>query len=101
MIEKLIKDYHNKENPSVRVRIGRFAGIIGIIANVLLLSNFINKYVRNFALSVGITLFMSFVLSLFGFEIIVGYIYSLIGIIGLFMLIGVINIKKRRFKIFS
>lgn len=36
MIEKLIKDYHNKENPSVRVRIGRFAGIIGIIANVLL-----------------------------------------------------------------
>lgn len=36
MIEKLIKDYHNKENPSVRVRIGRFAGIIGIVANVLL-----------------------------------------------------------------
>ena len=36
MIEKLIKDYHNKENPQVRVRVGRFAGIVGIVANVLL-----------------------------------------------------------------
>lgn len=36
MIEKLIKDYHNKENPQVRVRIGRFAGIVGIVANAIL-----------------------------------------------------------------
>ena len=36
MIEKLIKDYHKKENPQVRVRIGRFAGIVGIIANAIL-----------------------------------------------------------------
>ena len=36
MIEKLIKDYHNGENPQVRVRVGRFSGIIGIIANVIL-----------------------------------------------------------------
>lgn len=36
MIEKLIKNYSNSENPEVRVRIGRFAGIVGIVANVLL-----------------------------------------------------------------
>ena len=36
MIEKLIKDYHQRENPQVRVRVGRFCGIVGIIANVLL-----------------------------------------------------------------
>ena len=36
MIEKLIKDYHSKDNPQTRVRVGRFAGIVGIVANVLL-----------------------------------------------------------------
>lgn len=36
MIEKLIKDYQNKENPLVRIRVGRFAGIVGIIANIIL-----------------------------------------------------------------
>ncbi len=36
MIEKLIKDYNNKENPSVRVRVGRFAGFVGIFANLVL-----------------------------------------------------------------
>lgn len=36
MIERLIKGYNSPEDPSVRVRVGRFAGFMGIISNVLL-----------------------------------------------------------------
>lgn len=36
MLNKLIKDYNNPENPDVRVRVGKFAGFTGIIANVVL-----------------------------------------------------------------
>ncbi|MBQ3040432.1 MAG: cation transporter [Clostridia bacterium] len=36
MIEKLIKDYAHPEKPEVRVRVGRFAGFVGIILNTLL-----------------------------------------------------------------
>ncbi|MBO5374076.1 MAG: cation transporter [Clostridia bacterium] len=36
MIEKLIKDYNHPEKPEVRVRVGRFAGFVGIFLNVIL-----------------------------------------------------------------
>ncbi len=36
MLKKLIKDYDHPERPEVRVRVGRFAGFVGIILNVLL-----------------------------------------------------------------
>ena len=36
MFSKFIKDYNQPQKPEVRVRVGRFAGIVGIIANVLL-----------------------------------------------------------------
>ena len=36
MLEKIIKGYNNKNDPSARVRIGRFAGFVGIIANAVL-----------------------------------------------------------------
>lgn len=38
MINKIIKDYNQPQKPEVRVRVGRFAGIVGIIANLLLFS---------------------------------------------------------------
>ena len=38
MFSKLIKDYNQPQKPEVRVRVGRFAGIVGIIANILLFS---------------------------------------------------------------
>ncbi|MBQ7353603.1 MAG: cation transporter [Clostridia bacterium] len=38
MISKIIKDYNQPQKPEVRVRVGRFAGIVGIIANILLFS---------------------------------------------------------------
>ena len=36
MIKTIIKDYKNPQNPEARVRIGRFAGFVGIFANILL-----------------------------------------------------------------
>lgn len=36
MFQKIIKDYNNPSDPKVRVRVGRFAGFMGIISNVLL-----------------------------------------------------------------
>ena len=36
MLNKIIKDYDKPELPQTRVRVGRFAGFIGIIANVIL-----------------------------------------------------------------
>ncbi len=36
MLEKIIKNYSEAQNPEVRVRVGRFAGFIGIFANVVL-----------------------------------------------------------------
>lgn len=73
-----------------------------LVANVLVLSNFVNKYVSNYYISIIITLILSFVLSAFGFEVIVGYIYSIIAFVGLFMIGGaMISSKKRRFQVSS
>ena len=36
MLEKIIKDYDKSEDSAVRVRIGRFAGFVGIAANIFL-----------------------------------------------------------------
>lgn len=36
IINKLIKDYNSPQKPEVRVRVGRFAGFVGIISNLLL-----------------------------------------------------------------
>lgn len=36
MLEKIIKDYEKSDDAQVRVRVGRFAGFVGILANVLL-----------------------------------------------------------------
>ncbi|MBR2024305.1 MAG: cation transporter [Clostridia bacterium] len=36
MLNKLIKDYDKPELPTTRIRVGRFAGFIGVIANIIL-----------------------------------------------------------------
>ena len=36
MLEKIIKNYSDAKNPQVRIRVGRFAGFVGIFANILL-----------------------------------------------------------------
>ena len=73
-----------------------------LVANILIFSNFLDRYIRKYPTSLAITLILSFMLSSFGFEIIVGYIYSVIGMVGIFMILGVLMPnKKRRFEISS
>ena len=36
MLEKIIKNYNEPQRPEVRVQVGRFAGVVGIVANALL-----------------------------------------------------------------
>ena len=36
MLERVIKNYNDREDPQVRIRVGRFAGFVGIFANVAL-----------------------------------------------------------------
>ncbi|MBO5312581.1 MAG: cation transporter [Clostridia bacterium] len=36
MLNKIIKGYDNPDEPSVRIRVGRFSGFVGILANIIL-----------------------------------------------------------------
>ena len=65
-----------------------------LISNVFLLSRFIFKYVSNRYLSTIIALILGLLISFFGFDNLVGYIYIFIGIVG--VLIVFISIKKNK-----
>jgi uncharacterized membrane protein YkvI len=67
-----------------------------IISNILIVSNFIKKYIRSMSGSIIITLIISFIMSFWGFEFIVGYIYSFIGVVGIILFWGVILRKKEK-----
>jgi len=77
------------------MQIGIFFGLFTtLIANILILCNFLNKYIKSRSFSLLITIFLSFLLSSFGFEIIVGYIYSIIGVVGIVLILSVVFNKK-------
>lgn len=63
-----------------------------LISNVFLLANYINKFVDSYRLSVAISLCLGLILSAFGFEMMVGYIYWFIGLTG--VLVTLITIFK-------
>ena len=65
-----------------------------IISCVFILSNFLNKFINNYKLTVGIILVTALITSIVGFEFMVSYIYSIIGVIGLIFMIFII--KKER-----
>lgn len=53
LLKRFVKDYKNTDNPSVREAYGSFAGIIGIIVNVILAGvKFIAAVISGFAISV-------------------------------------------------
>ena len=68
-----------------------------IISCVFLLSNFVNKYVGNYKLTVGMILLLALLCSNFGFDFMVNYIYSIIGIIGLFFVVCILHREKETF----
>ena len=68
-----------------------------LISNVFLLGNYVNSHVGNYKLSVAISIALSYILSLCGFDIIVGFVYSIIGVFGIALVISVC-IKEHRNK---
>ena len=59
-----------------------------LISNVFLLSKFIEKYTKNLTMSIILSLMIGWLISLFGFYNIVGFVYIFIAIIGFGMVIG-------------
>lgn len=69
------------------------------IANIFVLSNFINKYIVNKSLAIVVSLFLSIVISIFKFDVLVGYVYTIIGIIGIIIVLGSLcTIRKNKQK---
>lgn len=68
-----------------------------IISCVYLLSNFVNTIIGNYKLTVAIILMSALVCSFVGFEFIVSYIYSIIGMIGFLFMIFILKKEKETF----
>ena len=64
-----------------------------LISNTFLLSRFVNKYIRDKRLSIIFCLLMGLLISLCGFNNIVGFVYIFIGIVGVVIVVG--GAKKR------
>lgn len=65
-----------------------------LMSNVFVLDNYLVKYVKSNKFSIFLILCIALCISAMGFEFIVGYVYSIIGIVGLVFLCTVI--KKER-----
>ena len=68
-----------------------------LLSCVLLLCNSVDKYINNYKLTLFIVLFSSACCSSFGFGFIVGYIYSIIGLIGFIMVIAIVKKERKTF----
>jgi uncharacterized membrane protein YkvI len=70
-----------------------------IISCVYILGNFLNKYIKNYRLTTILILLSALVCSKMGFEFMVSYIYSLIGVVGLVFVIFVLRKERETFVI--
>ena len=77
---------------AITIWIGLFTTIISC---VFVLSNFVNNYVKNYKLTLVMLLVLTLLFSTFGFDFIVGYIYWIIGFIGIFVVLRVLFAKKK------
>jgi len=66
-----------------------------LVSNVYIFAKFINKYLHNRFVSIIITICSGVAISFFGFANIVGYIYSIIGVVGLILIIQSFVVQKR------
>jgi uncharacterized membrane protein YkvI len=67
-----------------------------LISNVFLLSNFVNKYIKNKVFSVVVSIVLGVVISLLGFDNLVGNVYIFIAVVGLIVVIFALK-KNRNF----
>ena len=81
----------------ITVQIGIYLGLFTtLISNVFLLSGFISKYIKSKIRSVAISLGLGLLISLCGFDNIIGYIYVFIGITGVIVVVA--SLCKTRIK---
>lgn len=70
-----------------------------LVSCVFVLTNYINSFIKGYKRSTMLSLVIGLITSFFGFDIIVNYIYTFIGIIGL--IVVVVVIKKEGLRIFN
>lgn len=68
-----------------------------IISCVFVLGNFLNKIFKNYKLTVALILISALVFSYIGFNFIVNYIYSIIGVMGMIFLIFICKKERENF----
>lgn len=76
--------------------------LTSIFSNVFILDNYLAGVIRNRALRLIVIIIGAYIFSLIGFDIMIAYMYSIIGILGFILIVWVI-IKERgnRFSFFS
>jgi len=65
-----------------------------LISNVYIFAKMLNKKIKNFNCFIIISIFLSSVLSLLGFENFVAYVYTFVGIVGVIMSVVLFNKKN-------
>ena len=83
---------------AITIWIGLFTTIISC---VFVLGNFLNKYVKNYKLTIFFTLLATLACSNFGFAFLVGYVYWIIGFVGIILVAKVIIQEKKTQRKFS
>lgn len=83
----------------VCMQIAIFFGLFTtLISNALIFCNYLQSIVHSRRLSCFLTLCLGLLLSIFGFSVIVGYIYWIIGLIGGVLLVGILLKEKGKGK---
>ncbi len=78
---------------AITIWIGLFTTVI---STLFVLSNYVNKYVGNYSLTLIMLLALTCVASTFGFAFLVAYVYWIIGIVGVILVFKVICEKTRK-----
>lgn len=69
-----------------------------LVSCVFVFSNYVNGYLNNYKHSTMLSIFLGLIISFFGFDAIVSYVYVLIGLIGFYLVFSVIVKEKRNLK---
>lgn len=78
---------------AITIWIGLFTTVI---STMFVLSNYVNKYVGNYSLTLIMLLALTCIASTFGFAFLVAYVYWIIGIVGVILVFKVICEKTRK-----
>ena len=78
---------------AITIWIGLFTTVI---STMFVLSNYVNKYVGNYSLTLIMLLALTCITSTFGFAFLVAYVYWVIGIVGVILVFKVICEKTRK-----